>query len=44
LRLAETLERAGQTEAARGIYQALAAGASDDAPRAAAQAAVERLS
>lgn len=44
LRLAETLERAGQTDAARGIYQGLAKGASDEAPRAAAQAALERLS
>lgn len=43
LRLAETLERAGQAAAARSIYQVLATGATDEAPRAAAQAALERL-
>lgn len=43
LRLAETLELAGQTDAARGIYQALVTGATDEAPRAAAQAALDRL-
>jgi HEAT repeat protein len=44
LRLAESLQNAGQTEAARGIYRALADTASDEAQRAAAQAALERLS
>jgi len=43
LRLAGTLSRAGQNDAARGIYQALASEGADEAQKKAAKAALEKL-